>query len=92
MGKQRPQNGTLAWFDSLSKRDFDNGATLDEIAEVYKQRDSLLEACKRLRADAEVYGLMGSTNIPAVRCEVKGLTLGHWYNLDDAIAKAEGRK
>ena len=41
MRKQRPDLGTLEWFDSLSKRDFDNGSTLDEIREVYKERDRL---------------------------------------------------
>lgn len=48
MGKRRPKHGTLAWLESLSKRDFDNGATLDEIAKVYEQRDALLMACKHV--------------------------------------------
>lgn len=30
---------------------------------------------------AEVYGLAGATNHPAVKCEVKGLTLGDFYAL-----------
>lgn len=51
MARTRPKRFTLAWFESLSKRDFDNGATLDEIAEVYKQRDTLLAACKAVLAN-----------------------------------------
>lgn len=37
---------TLKEFDSLTRRDFDNGAVLDEIRSVYKQRDALLRVTK----------------------------------------------
>ena len=33
-------------FDELCKRDFDNGAVLDEIRQVFKEHDELLEACE----------------------------------------------
>lgn len=33
---------TLKWFDSLSKRDFENQAVLDEIRAVFKERDQLI--------------------------------------------------
>lgn len=46
---------------------------------------ALIKAVKEIQRDAEIYGLAGSTNVPAVRCEVKGLTLGHWYNLEAAM-------
>lgn len=49
--KNRPEVGTLEWFDSLSKRDFDNGATLDEIAKVFKERDELRKQLKRALFD-----------------------------------------
>ena len=85
MAKQRPKNGTLAWFDSLSKRDFDNGATLDEIAKVYKQRDALLAACKRL------VGLI-EAQVGTCFCEdTEGRGLGKCLPCEarDAISKAE---
>lgn len=37
---------TLEKFDSLSYRDFANGAVLDEIAAALKNREELLEACR----------------------------------------------
>lgn len=48
----------------------------------------LLAACQALIRDAEVFGLAGSTNVPAVRCRVEGLTLGHFYAISKAITKA----
>lgn len=39
---------TLQWFDSLSKRDFENGAVISEIRDVFKQRDKLLEFVEAL--------------------------------------------
>ena len=35
-------------FDLLGRKDFQNGAVLEEIRTVVKQRDALLEACKTL--------------------------------------------
>ncbi len=34
---------SLEWFDSLTRRDFDNQAVLNEIRDVFKQRDQLRE-------------------------------------------------
>ena len=31
----------LKWFDSLKRRDFENGAVLDEIRDVFKARESI---------------------------------------------------
>ena len=45
----------------------------------------LLEAVRKLQTDAQVYGLAGATNAPSVRCEVKGLTLGHFYEIEKAM-------
>lgn len=47
--------------------------------------DKLLAAVKRLRKDAAVFGLAGASNGASVRCQVEGLTLGHWYDLDAAM-------
>ena len=38
---------TVKKFDRLSKRDFDNGATLNEIRTALKDRERLLELRKR---------------------------------------------
>lgn len=49
MSKHTPTSRhTLDWFRSLSRCDFENGAILDEIEDVYRQRDDLLAACKAL--------------------------------------------
>lgn len=42
----RPAVKSLAWYRSLSKRDFDNGATLDEIDHALKEREELLALLK----------------------------------------------
>lgn len=36
----------VAWFDSLSKHDFENGATLEEIRRALQLRDELLKTAK----------------------------------------------
>lgn len=46
---------------------------------------AVITAAQAIRRDAEVYGLAGATNHPAVRCEVKGLCLKHWYDLCAAL-------
>ncbi len=50
----------------------------------------LHDAAEAISKDAEVYGLAGATNHPAVKCEVKGLSLGHWYNLRTALMDKTG--
>lgn len=49
----------------------------------------LRDAALKMQVDAQVYGLCGATNHSAVRCEVKGLTLGHWQRLADALDAVE---
>jgi hypothetical protein len=39
----------LKWFDSLTKRDFDNGAVIDEIRDVFKERDEFRFELQRIR-------------------------------------------
>jgi hypothetical protein len=46
---------------------------------------SLITAAEALNEDAQVFGLAGETNHPAVKCEVKGLCLKHWYDLRTAL-------
>lgn len=43
----------LKSFDKLGKRDFENGAVLDEIREIFKERDELYEVCKAIVRDFE---------------------------------------
>lgn len=40
----------LKQFDQLTKHDFDNGAVIDEIRDVIKQRDALREVLKPFAA------------------------------------------
>lgn len=62
---------------------------MTESATPAKRPDTeLLDAARALVRDAEVFGLAGATNSPSVRCDVKGLTLGHWYALTAAIDAA----
>ena len=60
--------------------------------ESIKDRDATLKAVLEIVRDAQVIGLSGQTNLPAVRCQVDGLSLGHWQRLwaaigDDALAQ-----
>ncbi len=49
------------------------------------QAQKVIAAARAIQRDAEVFKLHGSSNIPAVRCEVKGLCLQHWYDLAAAL-------
>lgn len=54
---------------------------------------ALMRATVALLKDAKVYGLEGEAVIndhPSVKCEVEGLTLGHWYDLRNAFYKMVG--
>jgi len=42
---------SLELFDSFSSKDFDNGAVYDDLRDVIKQRDALLEAAKLVKKD-----------------------------------------
>lgn len=46
-------------------------------------KQAILNICR----DAKIFGRAGGTNLPAVKCDVEGLTLGHWYKLWDALGK-----
>ncbi len=48
-------------------------------------RPSLIEAARAIDFDATVIGLAGATNHPAVKCEVQGLCLRHFYDLRNAL-------
>jgi hypothetical protein len=59
---------SLSWFDSLSKRDFENQAVLDEIRAVFKERD-------RLHAELNTPGPPESKRAAIARLHKDG---GHW--------------
>lgn len=52
----------LKWFDSLTRRDFENQAVLAEILEVFKERDRLAkelsETERSLKEYKDEYGAM----------------------------------
>lgn len=50
-----------------------------------KDPEKLHQAILNLVRDAKVKGRAGSTNLRAVRCDVDGLTLGHFYDLWEAL-------
>ena len=52
-----------------------------EFKDPEKVKQALLNICR----DSKVIGRAGSTNLPAVKCDVDGLTLGHWYDLWEAL-------
>jgi len=47
-------------FDRLGRRDFENGAVLDDIREALQQRESLMslcdEMCRNEELDGDIYG------------------------------------
>ena len=52
-----------------------------------KDPEKLHQAILNLVRDAKVKGRAGSTNLRAVRCDVDGLTLGHFYDLWEALGE-----
>lgn len=50
-----------------------------------KDKDALIQAFLNIARDAQIVGRAGGTNIPAVKCDVQGLTLGHWYKVWEAL-------
>ena len=52
---------------------------------VVKDPEATIQAILNICRDSQIKGRMGSTNIPAVKCDVDGLTLGHWYKLWEAL-------
>jgi hypothetical protein len=65
----------------------------EEVPKVLAERENLRDILNQVLSDltgltnkAEVYGMAGATNHPAVRCEVKGLTLGDFYKIHSTIA------
>ena len=47
--------------------------------------EKLQQAILNIARDVKVRGRAGSTNLRAVRCDVDGLTLGHFYDLWEAL-------
>ena len=43
--------GTMKWFRSLTRRDFDNGGILDDIERVIEERDELVTENAALRSE-----------------------------------------
>ncbi|NTV78160.1 MAG: hypothetical protein HGA25_03200 [Clostridiales bacterium] len=52
---------------------------------VVKDPEAAVQAILNICRDAGIKGRMGSTNLAAVKCDVDGLTLGHWYKLFEAL-------
>ena len=52
-----------------------------------KDPEGVIQAVLNLLRDAEIRGRAGCTNVAAVRCDVTGLTLGHFYALNDALGQ-----
>ena len=51
-----------AWFYSLRKRDFENGAVLDEIAQVFKDRDHLQNMVNKSQGMANEINILTKEN------------------------------
>lgn len=47
--------------------------------------EAALQALLNLMRDAKVMGRAGGTNLPAVKCNVDGLMLGHFYKIQEAL-------
>lgn len=52
---------------------------------VVKDPQAAIQAILNICRDSQIKGRHGSTNLPAVKCDVEGLTLGHWYKLWEAL-------
>lgn len=52
-----------------------------------KDPEKALQAILNICRDAAVSGRAGATNLAAVRCNVDGLTLGHFYELWGALGE-----
>lgn len=78
----------LKWFDSLSNRDFENGAVIDEISEVFKENSKMQEKIKDIQQAChdcyEVYAGMEEP-IPETACE--RYLLDRIYEMRDEIKK-----
>ncbi len=52
-----------------------------------KDPEKALQAILNICRDVAISGKAGATNLAAVRCSVDGLTLGHFYELWDALGE-----
>ena len=52
-----------------------------------KDPEKVLQAVLNIVRDSKVKGKAGLTNLRSVRCDVEGLTLGHFYELWDALGE-----
>ncbi len=50
-----------------------------------KDPEAAIQAILNFCRDSRIKGRRGSTNLAAVKCDVDGLTLGHWYKLWEAL-------
>jgi hypothetical protein len=50
-----------------------------------KDSEKALQAILNIARDSKIKGRAGQNNAPSVRCDVEGLTLGHFYELWDAL-------
>lgn len=59
------------------------------LPEGMKVRDpnALAQAVLNLLRDVDIKGRAGYTNLPAVRCNVEGMTLGHFYKIGEALGE-----
>lgn len=50
-----------------------------------KDLDGVIQSVLNMCRDVRVIGKCGHTNLSGVKCNTVGLTLGHWYDLWDAL-------
>lgn len=50
-----------------------------------KDAGAVVQAVINLLRDANIRGRAGLTNLPAVKCDIEGLTLGHIYKVCEAL-------
>lgn len=54
---------------------------------VIKDPQAFIQAALNMMRDSKVIGRRGATNLSAVKCDVDGLCLGHFYKLGDALGE-----
>jgi hypothetical protein len=50
-----------------------------------KDPDAVIQAVLNICREADIKSRLGFNKMPAVKCDVEGLTLGHWYKLWEAL-------
>lgn len=54
---------------------------------VIKDPQAFIQAALNMMRDSKVMGRRGATNLAAVKCDVDGLCLGHFYKLGEALGQ-----